>query len=62
MIFDLVLPRELDSRTSEIKHDLQEAAQQKNPLWLCVITAENSFTGTFASEKAREAETSASEQ
>lgn len=62
VIFDLVLPRELDSRTSELKHALQEAAQRKNPLWLCVITAENSFTGTFASEKAKEAETSASEQ
>lgn len=61
VIFDLVLPRELDSRTSELKHALQEAAQRKNPLWLCVITAENSFTGTFASEKAKEAETSASE-
>lgn len=62
VIFDLVLPRELDSRTSELKHALQEAAQRKNPLWLCVITAENSFTGTFASEKAKEAEPSASEQ
>lgn len=62
VIFDLVLPRELDSRTPELKHALQEAAQRKNPLWLCVITAENSFTGTFASEKAREAEPSASEQ
>lgn len=62
VIFDLVLPRELDSRAPELKHALQEAAQRKNPLWLCVITAENSFTGTFASEKAREAETSASEQ
>ena len=62
VIFDLVLPRELDSRTFELKHALQEAAQRKNPLWLCVITAENSFTGTFASEKAKEAETSASEQ
>lgn len=62
VIFDLVLPRELDSRASELKHALQEAAQRKNPLWLCVITAENSFTGTFASEKAKEAETSASEQ
>lgn len=62
VIFDLVLPRELDSRTSELKHALQEAAQRKNPLWLCVITAENSFTGTFVSEKAKEAETSASEQ
>ena len=61
VIFDLVLPRELDSRTSELKHALQEAAQRKNPLWLCVITAENSFTGTFASEKAKEAEPSASE-
>lgn len=61
VIFDLVLPRELDSRASELKHALQEAAQRKNPLWLCVITAENSFTGTFASEKAKEAETSASE-
>ena len=61
VIFDLVLPRELDSRTSELKHALQEAAQRKNPLWLCVITAENSFIGTFASEKAREAEPSASE-
>ena len=57
-----LLPRELDSRTSELKHALQEAAQRKNPLWLCVITAENSFTGTFASEKAKEAEPSASEQ
>lgn len=62
VIFDLVLPRELDSRASELKHALQEAAQRKNPLWLCVITAENSFTGTFASEKAKEAEPSASEQ
>ena len=62
VIFDLVLPRELDSRAPELKHALQEAAQRKNPLWLCVITAENSFTGTFASEKAKEAETSASEQ
>lgn len=62
VIFDLVLPRELDSRASELKHALQEAAQWKNPLWLCVITAENSFTGTFASEKAKEAEPSASEQ
>ena len=62
VIFDLVLPRELDSRTSELEHALQEAAQRKNPLWLCVITAENSFTGTFASEKAKEAEPSASEQ
>lgn len=62
VIFDLVLPRELDSRTSELKHALQEAAQRKNPLWLCVITAENSFTGTFASEKAKEVEPSASEQ
>ena len=61
VIFDLVLPRELDSRASELKHALQEAAQRKNPLWLCVITAENSFTGTFASEKAKEAEPSASE-
>lgn len=61
VIFDLVLPRELDSRAPELKHALQEAAQRKNPLWLCVITAENSFTGTFASEKAKEAETSASE-
>ena len=61
VIFDLVLPRELDSRTSELKHALQEAAQRKNPLWLCVITAENSFTGTFSSEKAKEAEPSASE-
>ena len=57
-----LLPRELDSRAPELKHALQEAAQRKNPLWLCVITAENSFTGTFASEKAKEAETSASEQ
>lgn len=62
VIFDLVLPRELDSRAPELKHALQEAAQRKNPLWLCVITAENSFTGTFASEKAKEAEPSASEQ
>lgn len=62
VIFDLVLPRELDSRASELKHALQEAAQRKNPLWLCVITAENSFTGTFASEKAKEVEPSASEQ
>lgn len=62
VIFDLVLPRELDSRAPELKHALQEAAQRKNPLWLCVITAENSFTGTFASEKAKEAEISASEQ
>lgn len=61
VIFDLVLPRELDSHAPELKHALQEAAQRKNPLWLCVITAENSFTGTFASEKAKEAETSASE-
>lgn len=61
VIFDLVLPRELDSRAPELKHALQEAAQRKNPLWLCVITAENSFTGTFASEKAKEAEPSASE-
>lgn len=60
VIFDLVLPRELDSRASELKHALQKAAQQKNSQWLCVITAENSFTGTFAPEKAREA--SASEQ
>lgn len=51
VIFDLVLPRELDSRTAEIKHTLQELAREKNPLWLCVITAENSFTGTFSSEK-----------
>lgn len=60
VIFDLVLPRELDSHASELKHALQKAAQQKNSQWLCVITAENSFTGTFAPEKAREA--SASEQ
>ena len=62
VIFDLVLPRELDSRIPELKQALQEAARQKNPLWLCVITAENSFTGTFAPEKLRETETSASEQ
>ena len=62
VIFDLVLPRELDSRAAELKHALQEAAQRKNPQWLCVITAENSFTGTFTSEKAREAEASAPEQ
>ena len=58
---DLVLPRELDSRTAEIKHTLQELAREKNPLWLCVITAENSFTGTFSSEKARKAEVTVSE-
>ena len=61
VIFDLVLPRELDSRTAEIKHTLQELAREKNPLWLCVITAENSFTGTFSSEKARKAEVTVSE-
>ena len=61
VIFDLVLPRKLDSRTAEIKHTLQELAREKNPLWLCVITAENSFTGTFSSEKARKAEVTVSE-
>lgn len=53
VIFDLVLPRELDSRTSELKHALQEAAQRKNPLWLCVITAENSFTAPSPRKRPR---------
>jgi cation diffusion facilitator family transporter len=45
IVFDLTVPRELDSKTKEIKSYLSEIASEHNRKWMCVITSEHSFTG-----------------
>ena len=45
IVFDLIVPRELDDKTKEIKKYLSEIASEHNSKWICVITSEHSFTG-----------------
>ena len=45
VVFDLVVPRELDPKVKELKAALARAAAEHDPKWLCVITAEHGYTG-----------------
>lgn len=44
IVFDLIVPHELDPKIKEIKEGLSKAASAHNSKWICVITSEHSFT------------------
>jgi cation diffusion facilitator family transporter len=44
IVFDLIVPRDMDPRIKEIKELLSQAASKHNNKWICVITSEHSFT------------------
>ena len=46
VVFDLIIPRDLDSKTNEIKSMISNAAKEHDPKWICVITSEHSFTAS----------------
>ena len=45
IVFDLIVPHELDPDVKKIKAYLSDAASAHNSKWMCVITSEHSFAG-----------------
>ena len=45
VVFDLIVPHDLDHDVKKIKAYLSDAASKHNSKWMCVITSEHSFAG-----------------